>query len=193
MQKTTLFAREPGNEIAEQKMRSKMTIPSDLCFIFKPSAPMLGTLANPRRRSPKASACETLAGLCHHTEVLLSISTPCGALTKRKLENSTSTSRDRTRLLPTELRDSTTGNSLVNKKTMINHKKNSKPLPSTLESTLRPKFEGSRPTFLGSDPALIATYWTSIVTPSGASCRSLTLTVPGVSRPSLQPEAFRMV
>jgi hypothetical protein len=92
----------------------KITIPSDLRFVLKPSAPMLGTLANPRRQGPKALTSETLADLCHHTEVLHSIYTPCGVSTKRKLENSTSTSRDRTRLLPTELRDSTTGNSVVN-------------------------------------------------------------------------------
>jgi hypothetical protein len=66
---------------------NKVTIPSDLCLILKPSAPMSGTLANPRRQSPKASTCETLSDLCHHTEVLLSISTPCGVSTKCKLEN----------------------------------------------------------------------------------------------------------
>ena len=107
---------------------------------------MLGTLANPRRQSPKASACETLAGLCHHTEVLLSIGTPCGALTKRKLENSTSTSRDRTRLLPTELRDTTTGNFLVNKKTMIDEKK-SNPEPSSLELETSPQMLSVRSCF----------------------------------------------
>ena len=65
----------------------KVQIPSDLCLILKPSAPMSGTLANPRRQCPKASTCETLSDLCHCTEVLHSISTPCGVSTKRKLEN----------------------------------------------------------------------------------------------------------
>jgi len=64
-----------------------MTIPSDLRFVLKPSASMLGTLANPLCQSPKASAPETLTDLYHHTEVSHSISTPCEVPTKYKLEN----------------------------------------------------------------------------------------------------------
>jgi hypothetical protein len=66
----------------------KITIPSDLRF--HPQA-LSVNVGNPcESPSPKplgTSACETLAGLCHHTEVLRFISTPCGMSTSRKLEN----------------------------------------------------------------------------------------------------------
>jgi hypothetical protein len=67
---------------------SKITIPSDLRFHPQALSVNVGNpCESPSPKSRRTSACETLAGLCHHTEVLLLVNTPCGVSTDRKLEN----------------------------------------------------------------------------------------------------------
>jgi hypothetical protein len=73
----------------EGKVRTtKITIPSDLRFHSQAlSVNVRNPCESPSPKSRRTSACETLAGLCHHTEVLRFIGTPCGISTRRKLEN----------------------------------------------------------------------------------------------------------
>src|SRR5882724_9993022 len=67
---------------------SKITIPSDLRFHPQALSVNVGNpCESPSPKSRRTWACETLAGLCHHTEVLLLVNTPCGVSTDRKLEN----------------------------------------------------------------------------------------------------------
>jgi hypothetical protein len=67
---------------------AKITIPSDLRFHPQALSVNVGNpCESPSPKSRRTSACETLAGLCHHTEVLHFIGTPCGMSTRRKLEN----------------------------------------------------------------------------------------------------------
>jgi len=67
---------------------SKITIPSDLRFHPQALSVNVGNpCESPSPKSRRTLACETLAGLCHHTEVLLLVNTPCGVSTDRKLEN----------------------------------------------------------------------------------------------------------
>lgn len=98
-----LFVRQP------LVLRPEMTIPSDLRFHSQALSVNVGNPCEfPSQKPFRASA------------TTLEFCVPSALLAKRQrsanLRISTSTSRDRTRLLPTELRDSTTGNSLVNKK-----------------------------------------------------------------------------
>lgn len=66
----------------------KITIPSDLRFHPQALSVNVGNpCESPSPKPRRTSACETLAGLCHHTEVLRFIGTPCGVSTRRKLEN----------------------------------------------------------------------------------------------------------
>ena len=67
---------------------TKITIPSDLRFHPQALSVNVGNpCESPSPKSRRTLACETLAGLCHHTEVLLLVNTPCGVSTDRKLEN----------------------------------------------------------------------------------------------------------
>src|SRR5258705_10525995 len=64
----------------------KITIPSDLRFHPQALSVNVGNpCESPSPKSLRTLACETLAGLCHHTEVLLLVNTPCGVSTDRKL------------------------------------------------------------------------------------------------------------
>src|SRR5437899_986857 len=66
----------------------RITIPSDLRFHPQALSVNVGNpCESPSPKSRRTSACETLAGLCHHTEVLRFIRTPCGTSTLRKLVN----------------------------------------------------------------------------------------------------------
>ena len=73
----------------ERKGRvAKITIPSDLRFHSQALSVNVGNpCESPSPKPRRTSACETLAGLCHHTKVLRFIGTPCGMPTRRKLEN----------------------------------------------------------------------------------------------------------
>lgn len=73
----------------ERKGRdAKITIPSDLRFHSQALSVNVGNpCESPSPKPRRTSACETLADLCHHTEVLHFISTPCGVSTRRKLKN----------------------------------------------------------------------------------------------------------
>jgi len=67
---------------------AKITIPSDLRFHPQALSVNVGNpCESPSPKSRRTLACETLAGLCHHTEVLRFIGAPCGTSTLRKLEN----------------------------------------------------------------------------------------------------------
>lgn len=67
---------------------AKITIPSDLRFHPQALSVNVGNpCESPSPKSRRTLACETLAGLCHHTEVLRFIGTPCGMSTPHKLEN----------------------------------------------------------------------------------------------------------
>jgi hypothetical protein len=67
---------------------AKITIPSDLRFHPQALSVNVGNpCESPSPKPRRTSACETLADLCHHTEVLHFIGTPCGVSTRRKLEN----------------------------------------------------------------------------------------------------------
>jgi hypothetical protein len=66
----------------------KITIPSDLRFHPQALSVNVGNpCESPSPKPRRTSACETLAGLCHHTEVLRFVGIPCGVSTRRKLEN----------------------------------------------------------------------------------------------------------
>src|SRR5437867_13342256 len=67
---------------------AKITIPSDLRFHPQALSVNVGNpCESPSPKLRRTSACATLAGLCHHTEVLRFIGTPCGTSTRHKLEN----------------------------------------------------------------------------------------------------------
>src|SRR2546427_12422320 len=67
---------------------AKITIPSDLRFHPQALSVNVGNpCESPSPKSRRTLACETLAGLCHHTKVLHFIGAPCGTSTLRKLEN----------------------------------------------------------------------------------------------------------
>src|SRR5438477_4871135 len=67
---------------------AKITIPSDLRFHPQALSVNVGNpCESPSPKSRRTLACETLAGLCHHTEVLHFIGAPCGTSTPCKLEN----------------------------------------------------------------------------------------------------------
>src|SRR6266567_8305377 len=62
---------------------AKITIPSDLRFHPQALSVNVGNpCESPSPKPRRTLACETLAGLCHHTEVLLFVSTPCGTSTR---------------------------------------------------------------------------------------------------------------
>lgn len=73
----------------ERKGRApKITIPSDLRLHSQALSVNVGNpCESPSPKPRRTSACETLAGLCHHTEVLRFVATPCGVPPGRKLEN----------------------------------------------------------------------------------------------------------
>jgi len=81
--------RMDGFALGERNDRvAKITIPSDLRFHSQALSVNVGNPCESPSPTPRRTpACETLAGLCHHTEVLHSIGTPCEMSTKRKLEN----------------------------------------------------------------------------------------------------------
>ena len=59
---------------------AKITIPSDLRFHPQALSVNVGNpCESPSPKPRRTLACETLAGLCHHTEVSRFIATPCGA------------------------------------------------------------------------------------------------------------------
>jgi len=61
----------------------KITTPSDLCLHSQALSVNAGNpCESPSPKPRRTSTCETLADLCHHTEVLHLISTPCGVSTK---------------------------------------------------------------------------------------------------------------